>query len=81
MCKYSKEMIEEAAKEKKISESDLASEIKTLISKEFVCKIKQHEDILVLKFFNGQVFTISISDYGQEMRELESIIKEIDDSV
>lgn len=81
MCKYPKEMIEEAAKEKKIFESDLVSEIKTFISKEFVCKIKQYEDILVLKFFNGQVFTISISDYGQEMREWESIIKEIDDSV
>lgn len=81
MCKYPKEMIEEAAKEKKIFESDLVSEIKTFISKEFVCKIKQYEDILVLKFFNGQIFTISISDYGQEMREWESIIKEIDDSV
>lgn len=36
MCKYPKEMIEEAAKEKKIFESDLVSEIKTFISKEFV---------------------------------------------
>lgn len=79
MSKFSKEMIEVAKNEKNISESHLASEIKTFLSEEFVCNIAQYVNMLVLKFFNGQAFTVEITDCAEDMQKWESLIKEIDD--